>query len=266
MKHVPLRRFSKEAFEKAKAVSSSGSGEPQSEYKLPHARVFHQMVETCFWSSLQQQERRNQKFKFFYCDLALIDRLLFHVFRRQFGGAVLFVPDNLVVEAVKELKFRHIVGCPDFWNHFLALLPFGYSHFSKDERVKLPVQDLESRINDLYEKLQDHMDFMASLSQVDGAVLLSKKMKLIGFGGEIRVDDKNLPVTYLKNSDEKKRKQIDPLKYGTRHRSTIRFCKRFPGAVGFVFSQDGAIKAVKGSSDDVTLFNEINRMRYDFFF
>jgi len=61
------------------------------------------------------------------------------------------------------------------------------------------------------------------------------------------------------------RKPIDPLIFGTRHRSTIRFCRKFPSALGFVFSQDGGIKAVKGQPGEVTIFPEINRIRFEFF-
>jgi DNA integrity scanning protein DisA with diadenylate cyclase activity len=112
-------------------------------------------------------------------------------------------------------------------------------------------------------QIREFADFVASLSQVDGAVVLSTRLSIIGYGAEIRVNDRKLPPTFLQTVD--KREQIDPLIYGTRHRSTIRFCRKFPGTLGFIFSQDGGIKAVKGSKNQVTIFPEINRMLYDFF-
>ena len=113
------------------------------------------------------------------------------------------------------------------------------------------------------ERLREFTNFTASLAQVDGALILTTKFGIVGYGAEIRVNDKELPPTFIQTDEE--RTLIDPLIFGTRHRSTIRFCRKFPSALGFVFSQDGGIKAIKGQADHVTIFPEMNRIRYEFF-
>ncbi|WP_437287499.1 putative sensor domain DACNV-containing protein [Sorangium sp. So ce406] len=88
---------------------------------------------------------------------------------------------------------------------------------------------------------------VSSLAEVDGALLMDDHYGLIGFGVEIVARSE---VTQVRLADGRKA-QIDG--YGTRHRSAIRLCDAYPGAVSFVCSQDGGVKAIRRVGRDVEL-------------
>jgi hypothetical protein len=79
---------------------------------------------------------------------------------------------------------------------------------------------------------------IASLSNVDGAVLMTDHFRLLGFGVEA------LPhgdVRHLRLRGQ----IVDIEKYGTRHRSAARFCASYPGSLAFVCSQDGGTMCMR---------------------
>ncbi|HNW33710.1 MAG TPA: hypothetical protein PKM25_02180, partial [Candidatus Ozemobacteraceae bacterium] len=206
----------------------------------------------------------------------IIDEIIFNIFQRRHGGILLLIPDKLIPLAMKELKLRNSLKQTNIWDEYLALIDQGASFFVGDIPFKERLRRFHSSFSDdsthhkhalnLMEigvRLREFTDFVASLSQVDGALIMTTKMRIVGYGAEIRVNDKDLPPAFIQM--ENVRKPIDPLIFGTRHRSTIRFCRKFPSALGFVFSQDGGIKAVKGQPGEVTIFPEINRIRFEFF-
>jgi hypothetical protein len=90
------------------------------------------------------------------------------------------------------------------------------------------------------------IEFVAALATVDGAVVLSRDLKLEGFGAEITLA--GLPSTYetveYGNPPPPLGKPSPaPLAdFGMRHRSAIRFCQEVPGAMAVVVSQDGGIR------------------------
>ena len=85
---------------------------------------------------------------------------------------------------------------------------------------------------------------VASLSRIDGAVLLCSGLNVAGFGVEIR-SKADVTDVYLAEDEHATRLiSIDPLAYGTRHRSMMRYCHAHPLSIGIVVSQDGDIRAI----------------------
>ena len=88
--------------------------------------------------------------------------------------------------------------------------------------------------------------FVSALSRIDGLVLLSEGLTVRGFGVEITCREE--PPTVYVAGDEKastaKRRPLDYSHYGTRHRSMTRYCHAHDGALGFVISQDGDVRAM----------------------
>jgi hypothetical protein len=97
----------------------------------------------------------------------------------------------------------------------------------------------------------------ASLSRVDGAILLQNGLDVGGFGVEIRTKT-DLKRVYLAE-DEQATKLIatDPRAYGTRHRSMMRYCQSHPSAVGFVVSQDGDIRAMTSVASKLVMWEQL---------
>jgi hypothetical protein len=117
--------------------------------------------------------------------------------------------------------------------------------------------EMDSWKNESY--LNDSVLFLSSLASVDGALVLTDKLNLLGFGAEFRVygDTKN----NIRFSDDAFGSKVNMRRFesfGTRHRSAFRFCNEYPNAVAFVISQDGDIKAIKKVNNDLIVWPDPN--------
>jgi hypothetical protein len=91
----------------------------------------------------------------------------------------------------------------------------------------------------------------SDLMQVDGALVLDKRVCLIGFGGEIRVDRNVLMVGMADDLEGNSVTPWDVRSDGTRHRSVYRLCSVEPEAIGFVISQDSHVRMIANVDDSV---------------
>ena len=91
----------------------------------------------------------------------------------------------------------------------------------------------------------------ADMMAVDGALILTKRFEVVGFGGEVlgerpvgevfRALDLEGTITEREQADSS----------GTRHRSAYRFVSEVPESLAIVISQDGAIRFVTGRDERV---------------
>jgi hypothetical protein len=102
--------------------------------------------------------------------------------------------------------------------------------------------------------------FIASLSRVDGFVILDKSLIVHGFGVELRADSKLSEVWLARDSQAQPRllRTAHLEEYGTRHRAMIRYCFEMPESLGFVVSQDGDIRAMTRIGDRLVLWENVN--------
>ncbi len=94
-------------------------------------------------------------------------------------------------------------------------------------------------------------DFLAQLSQVDGAVHLTSDLEIQGFGAKIRSSGDQFPLI-AEDADGDRTHEL-PLSAipGTRHRSAAMFCAQQPGrAFAIVISQDGDVSLFGRHLDD----------------
>jgi hypothetical protein len=96
---------------------------------------------------------------------------------------------------------------------------------------------------------------IASLTEVDGAVVMTKRFELLGFGAEIAGDlpdvqhvERALDLEAMDTAREALTAD------GTRHRSAYRLCSRVPDAVALVVSQDGGVRFVAKHKGEVTFW------------
>jgi hypothetical protein len=102
--------------------------------------------------------------------------------------------------------------------------------------------------------------FIASLSCVDGFVLLDRRMVAHGFGVEVRTDNllSDIYVARDSHANPKMLRQGELTQYGTRHRAMMRYCYDKPGSLGFVVSQDGDIRAMTRIAEMLVLWENID--------
>ncbi len=196
---------------------------------------------------------------------------------KRHGGTFLVFPDEIEPtdqRLVDRVSLKYTLRSPSIWQilvdesvatrkYYDLLFPKEHAFLTQMKTAK--AKDLKELINwegrrtRLQEKLREVETFVASLSGVDGAVVLTKKLRVHGFGGEIIATSPTLKtVKVAQDPDGKHWKEIDVNSFGTRHRSAFRLCSSFEDCVAFVVSQDGPAKAVKRVGPDLFLWNNVN--------
>jgi hypothetical protein len=108
------------------------------------------------------------------------------------------------------------------------------------------------------EALIEAADFVADLTAVDGAVVLTKTFELVGFGAEISGALQAVTTIARALDADATATRIEPTEsYGTRHRSAYRFCKALPEAIAIVISQDGGIRSIKYKDGQVICWDQV---------
>ena len=115
--------------------------------------------------------------------------------------------------------------------------------------------DLEEIRNELHGIIW----FISLLTRVDGLVLLNQNLEVRGFGVEI-IESEEPSEIYAAGdalASDYLLKKLDYQQYGTRHRSMMRYCAKFPGSLGFVISQDGDVRVMTKVGDRLVLWKNI---------
>jgi hypothetical protein len=120
--------------------------------------------------------------------------------------------------------------------------------------------NFESKLSEHMHEVLGAVRFIASLSCVDGFVFLDRRMVVHGFGVEVRTDNllSDIHVARDSHANPKWMRQGELTQYGTRHRAMMRYCYDKPGALGFVVSQDGDIRAMTRIADMLVLWENID--------
>ncbi|HXM36445.1 MAG TPA: hypothetical protein VN920_14725 [Pyrinomonadaceae bacterium] len=190
--------------------------------------------------------------------LATLRRLLLRVQTIRHGGAFLITPDKtqqglsikhkISYSRLRTALQRHAVASAE------QLIASG---IITDEYMEKNAEDMPLGLHldeviagyDL-EEIRDELAgviwFTSLLTRVDGLVLLDPNLEVQGFGVEITVPEEPSEIYAAGDAwaNEWLLRKIDYQHYGTRHRSMMRYCAKFPGSVGFVISQDGDVRVM----------------------
>ncbi|RWX46576.1 DisA checkpoint controller nucleotide-binding [Candidatus Electrothrix aarhusensis] len=195
-----------------------------------------------------------------------IERLLFHIRQKGHGGTVFFVPDYLTPKdsrLLDRVNIKYPLDYDEIWKLMVSSIvshrKYYDLHFPMRKGEQLTKENfikhsmISSNQDEIDEALSDCVQFVSNLSGVDGAVIITDKFRVIGFGSEVIANSPSLEFVI---STEKKKTPIDS--FGTRHRSSFRFCSSLEDSVGFIVSSDGGVKATMRVGPDVILWPDIN--------
>ncbi len=104
-----------------------------------------------------------------------------------------------------------------------------------------------------------------SLAAVDGLVLMTPSLAVVGFGAKITAS--RTPQVIYDGADYAKRgtraRTVDPVRYGTRHGSMFRYCAMDPRARGLVMSQDGYARMIMSSGQHLVMWDGMKLLDHE---
>jgi hypothetical protein len=110
----------------------------------------------------------------------------------------------------------------------------------------------------LDEALIELAHLIAGLAASDGAVVLDKRVELLGFGAEIAGDMPAVREVARAIDAEGELKALESVEsVGQRHRSAYRLCNFVHDAIAIVVSQDGTVRFVKWHDGVVTYWDNV---------
>jgi hypothetical protein len=200
---------------------------------------------------------------------ATLCRLLLRIRSYRHGGAIILAPDT----SFRGMNIKH----PILYNRLRkALVSRGkylvqrtnasdriidYIDRNKPIPVDLYLDETiaENELVDSRSEIDGTLWFISLLSRVDGAILMTRHLTVHGFGVEIRTSEEPNQVALCKAQEvtERSLRIIDYNHFGTRHRSMMRYCWRYPGTVGIVISQDGDIRVMTKVKDALVFWENI---------
>ena len=184
------------------------------------------------------------------------------------GGTVVIVPPNLADDILEgryvSLKYRFVDAEPR--RRFRTLIvdvmsELARSHAGTPARDPVGWDDYEATrdvsLSLLDEAIFEVAHLIAGLTAVDGAVVMTQRFEMLGFGGEISGDlppAETIERAIDVEADETIEEPTDGV--GTRHRSAYRLCKALGSVISVVISQDGNVRFIKRKDGAVTYWDQ----------
>ena len=108
--------------------------------------------------------------------------------------------------------------------------------------------------------------FISLLSRVDGLVLMNPSLEVKGFGVEITFpgEPSSIFIARDRRAKNKHLRKLDYERFGTRHRSMMRYCSKISNSVGFVISQDGDVRVMTQVRGKLVVWENLRLQLHDF--
>lgn len=196
--------------------------------------------------------------------LQFIRRVINLVRTSGHGGSVVFLPEGEAgMEAATRwidckytaeaddagLRYRHLMQ--SIIRRVGELSPEGST---AEEAWQIFRTSADAHLDHLEEAFFELARFLSDLMQVDGVLVLDRRVRVIGFGGEIRVDRNVFQVSQSHDLEATTLSDWNVQADGTRHRSVYRLCSVEPEVIGFVISQDSNVRLIVNVNDSVVFW------------
>jgi hypothetical protein len=202
-----------------------------------------------------------------------IQRILIRIRENFHGGTLIMIPDEILNIDDTRLKDRIKIKYPchydEAWTSLIDELVKFAQYYEPHSKLWLKNElsqsefrrDHMSKVNhdETKENVKRAVQFLATLSAVDGAVVITDKLRLLGFGAELIAMSPSLNEVHIISDSDNLSGDAHSLEfYGTRHRSAFRFCSSFEDSMAFIVSQDGGIRIVKRVGSKVLVWPTVN--------
>lgn len=202
-------------------------------------------------------------------------RITLAMAERLHGGTIIVLPDPQLLKS-KHFKRGRLALKPTtdlgdgIERHTRALINYQKQHeasFQPGSPLQgVSVTGYEIILQKMRIALSDAEAFVASLSQVDGAVVLGPELELLAFGAVINWNaEHNINVKVSNDLHGTDLRDYSLADRGTRHQSAAAIAYDIPGAVVIVVSQDGEASCFLRESSDVQHVLLWRNMRLDLY-
>ncbi|MGA2404285.1 MAG: hypothetical protein ABSG91_21695 [Syntrophobacteraceae bacterium] len=117
----------------------------------------------------------------------------------------------------------------------------------------------DQSLSKLDEAVFELAHFVSDMAQVDGAVVMTRRLELIGFGAEISGKLNRVDTIAQVLDPEGLETRLDQNDYeGTRHHSAYSLCNVLHDVLVVVISQDGTVQVVKWNKGIVTVWDLVS--------
>ena len=108
------------------------------------------------------------------------------------------------------------------------------------------------------EALFEVAHLLADLTRVDGTLLITDSLEVLGFGVEIAGElPEVLQVAHALDLEGTQRDWVRTDRVGSRHRSAYRLCQALHDVLALVVSQDGGLRFIRWHDDGVTYWEQL---------
>lgn len=191
-----------------------------------------------------------------YLAQQMLKRIVASMRAAHHGGTIVIAPPTALVE--QHLYARHTFVDEPGRRHFRALVLEILCILADERRpggptaIELYRASNDRRITELDEGLFEVGHLIASLAAMDGAVVLTKRFEVLGFGAEIAGTPATIDSVRRSSDLEGTRYRDEAIDgVGTRHRSAYRLCEVSPDTLVIVVSQDGGVRFVANENGAV---------------
>lgn len=201
-------------------------------------------------------------------------RILLRVQNFHHGGAILITPDSKDLNLKYQINYRRLnlemqslchaqIKNSAASNELMEIVQRHEESVPADRYLDENISDGDKE--DCEKALASIIWFISLLTRVDGCVLLNPNLEVRAFGVEIITDERPKDVFISKTAKPSLRnlRRIDYNHFGTRHRSMMRYCAKFPNSVGFVISQDGDVRAITKVGDKLIMWDNVRLQLHD---
>jgi hypothetical protein len=211
----------------------------------------------CQLSGIQQNAVEDDGLSFAH--QSFLESVLLYTAELQHGGTLLFVPEEITPKdprLLSRVSIKYVLHSTRPRDALVSAMAARLERNALAENlesrrtVKANELELLDALNADQERCEDAARdaarFIASLTAVDGAVVLTDTLRIIGFGAEVTANFSGGDTVHVAQTAEAgETREIRFAEYGTRHRSAFRFVASIEPSVGFIMSQDGGVKAVR---------------------
>jgi DNA integrity scanning protein DisA with diadenylate cyclase activity len=119
------------------------------------------------------------------------------------------------------------------------------------------VGDTSPELGQLEQAIFEMSRVIAGLAAIDGAVVLDKRFRVLGFGAEVSNESPTLPRVWRALDTEARRREVNAAEdVGTRHRAAYRFVQQHPRGLAIVVSHDGSVSFVANREGEIVSWQQ----------